>query len=132
MREHYLKWLADVRPDLSALHRARFRSGGYQEQSERDRISELVHTTARKHGVTGRRGRLMPDPPAPAEVEIALHVDGVGVVNVSYVLSGDDVSSAQRTARTGLPLRRRRPRNPRRHLRRFVGEPYIVHGKDVT
>jgi DNA repair photolyase len=68
MREHYLNWLAEVRPDLSALHRARFRAGGYQEQSERDRIAELVHTTARKHGVTGRRGRLMPDPPAtPAE-----------------------------------------------------------------
>jgi DNA repair photolyase len=71
MREHYLNWLAGVRPDLSALHRARFRSGSYQEQSERDRIAELVHTTARQHGVTGRRGRLMPDPPAATPVQTA-------------------------------------------------------------
>jgi DNA repair photolyase len=66
MREHYLNWLADVRPDLSALYRARFRSGAYQDESERDRIGEIVKATARRSGVTGRRGRLIPDAPAPA------------------------------------------------------------------
>jgi DNA repair photolyase len=64
MREHYLNWLAGVRPDLSALHRARFRAGAYQAQSERDRITEIVQATALRCGVTGRRGRLMPDAPA--------------------------------------------------------------------
>jgi DNA repair photolyase len=70
MREHYLNWLAGVRPDLSALHRARFRSGAYQAQSERDRIAEVVRTAARRSGVTGRRGRLIPDAPA-TPVQIA-------------------------------------------------------------
>jgi DNA repair photolyase len=70
MREHYLNWLAGVRPDLSALHRARFRAGAYQAQSERDRIAEVVQATARRCGVTGRRGRLMPDAPAtPVQID---------------------------------------------------------------
>jgi len=63
MREHYLNWLAGVRPDLSALYRARFRAGAYQAENERDRITEIVHATARRSGVTGRRGRLIPEPP---------------------------------------------------------------------
>ena len=54
MREHYLNWLEGVRPELSALHRARFRAGAYQAQSERDRIAEIVDATARRFGVTGR------------------------------------------------------------------------------
>ena len=47
VREHYLEWLDRVRPDLSALHRERFRSGAYQRQAERDRIAEVVRT--RRH-----------------------------------------------------------------------------------
>jgi DNA repair photolyase len=54
VREHYLKWLAGVRPDLSALYRKRFSGGAYQDQSERDRIAEVVATTARRLGATGR------------------------------------------------------------------------------
>jgi DNA repair photolyase len=54
VRDHYLAWLQGVRPDLSALHRERFRKGAYQEQGERDRIAETVRTAALAHGVTGR------------------------------------------------------------------------------
>jgi DNA repair photolyase len=54
VREHYFEWLKSVRPDLMALHRERFRAGAYQDQSERDRIAEVVRTTALRHGVTGR------------------------------------------------------------------------------
>jgi DNA repair photolyase len=54
VRAHYFEWLSAVRPDLMALHRERFRAGAYQDQSERDRIAEVVRTTALRHGVTGR------------------------------------------------------------------------------
>jgi len=54
VRGHYFEWLKSVRPDLMALHRERFRAGAYQGQSERDRIAEVVRTTALRHGVTGR------------------------------------------------------------------------------
>jgi hypothetical protein len=54
VREHYLGWLQTVRPDLYAQTKERFRSGAYQSQEERDRISELVRTTATRCGVTGR------------------------------------------------------------------------------
>jgi DNA repair photolyase len=54
VREHYLGWLKTVRPDLSAQTRERFHDGAYQAQAERDRIAELVRTTAMHCGVTGR------------------------------------------------------------------------------
>jgi DNA repair photolyase len=54
VREHYLRWLDGVRPDLVALHRERFRIGAYQDQPERDRIADVVRVTARRLGVTGR------------------------------------------------------------------------------
>jgi DNA repair photolyase len=54
VREHYLGWLQTARPDLYAQTKERFRSGAYQPQSERDRISELVRATATRCGVTGR------------------------------------------------------------------------------
>jgi DNA repair photolyase len=54
VREHYFTWLEGARPDLSALYRARFRAGAYQEQSERDRVDTIVRTIARRHGVGGR------------------------------------------------------------------------------
>jgi DNA repair photolyase len=57
MREHYLEWLAAVRPDLSALHRARFRSGAYQAQDVRDRVADIVRDTARRRGVGQRASR---------------------------------------------------------------------------
>jgi DNA repair photolyase len=54
VRQHYFEWIDRVRPDLSALHRERFRTGAYQTQDERDRIAELVRATALRRGVTGR------------------------------------------------------------------------------
>jgi DNA repair photolyase len=54
MRGQYLSWLAGVRPDLVALHRARFGRGAYQPQVERDRIDEVVRRAARRFGVVGR------------------------------------------------------------------------------
>jgi DNA repair photolyase len=54
MKAHYLAWLKGVRPDLAALYAQRFKGGAYQPQAERDRVSDLVRTTARRFGVTGR------------------------------------------------------------------------------
>ncbi len=54
MRAHYLGWLKGVRPDLVALHEERFEGGAYQPQRERDRVAELVRSTARRCGVSGR------------------------------------------------------------------------------
>ncbi len=54
VRAHYLEWIDRVRPDLAALHRARFRSGAYQPHAERDRIAEVVRCTSLRCGVTGR------------------------------------------------------------------------------
>jgi DNA repair photolyase len=54
MRAQYTTWLNQVRPDLTALHRERFKGGAYQPQIERDRVSDLVRTAARRFGVTGR------------------------------------------------------------------------------
>jgi DNA repair photolyase len=42
VREHYLGWLASQRPDLVALHRARFHGRAYQEESEQRRIRRVV------------------------------------------------------------------------------------------
>jgi DNA repair photolyase len=54
MRAHYQTWLKGVRPDLASLYAERFKRGAYQPQGERDRVSELVRTAARRCGVTGR------------------------------------------------------------------------------
>src|ERR1700722_2632996 len=54
VRGHYLEWIDRVRPDLSALHRERFRSGAYQKQAERDRVADVVRNVARRRGVSGR------------------------------------------------------------------------------
>jgi DNA repair photolyase len=54
MREHYLTWLEGVRPDLVALHRARFAGGAYQGQAERDRVAEVVRGAAARFGISAR------------------------------------------------------------------------------
>ncbi len=63
VRQHYFDWLSRVRPDLVKLHRERFGAGAYQAQTERDRIAEVVRTTAVRCGVTGR-ARYAPVPSA--------------------------------------------------------------------
>jgi DNA repair photolyase len=47
VREHYLQWLNEVRPDLMALHAERFKRGSYQPRAEQQRLSELVRSVAR-------------------------------------------------------------------------------------
>ncbi len=42
VREHYLSWLATVRPDLTALYARRFNRGAYQPRREQERLSGLV------------------------------------------------------------------------------------------
>jgi hypothetical protein len=64
VREHYLDWLAQARPDLAALYRRRFSRGAYQDQRERDRIDQVVRTAARRCGVTGRNGYRRAEPVA--------------------------------------------------------------------
>jgi DNA repair photolyase len=53
VRQHYFDWLQGVRPDLAALHRARFGRGAYQDQGERDRVAEIVRHAASRRRVTG-------------------------------------------------------------------------------
>jgi DNA repair photolyase len=54
LREHYLTWLGEARPDLAPLYRERFSSGAYQAQSEQDTIADVIRSAALKCGVTGR------------------------------------------------------------------------------
>jgi DNA repair photolyase len=42
VREHYLSWLAGVRPDLTGLYGRRFSRGAYQPRQEQQRLSALV------------------------------------------------------------------------------------------
>ena len=42
VKEHYLGWLASVRPDLIPLYEDRFRRGAYQPRAEGERLSALV------------------------------------------------------------------------------------------
>ena len=57
VKEHYLGWLAEARPDLMELH-ARLYRGSYAPSAERARVTELVQDLIRKHGgVTNGTGR---------------------------------------------------------------------------
>jgi DNA repair photolyase len=42
VREHYLSWLASVRPDLTDLYARRFHRGAYQPRREQERLASLV------------------------------------------------------------------------------------------
>jgi hypothetical protein len=68
VRDHYLGWLDKVRPDLGALHRARFRHGAYQPADIRDHVAEVVRTEAARHGIHGREpyARVAPVTIAPS------------------------------------------------------------------
>jgi DNA repair photolyase len=48
VREHYLGWLAEERPDLMERH-ARLYRRSYAPAAERNRVSELVQELIRKH-----------------------------------------------------------------------------------
>ena len=53
VREHYLAWLEGARPDLMALHRARFGRHAYQADAEGRRLAALVADVQR---AADRRG----------------------------------------------------------------------------
>ncbi len=48
VKEHYLRWLADARPDLLERHQHLYR-GSYAPARERERVSELVRSLVEKH-----------------------------------------------------------------------------------
>ncbi|MGQ0803913.1 MAG: radical SAM protein [Actinomycetota bacterium] len=48
VREHYLGWLAEARPDLMEQH-ARLYRGSYAPAAERNRVSDLVQDLIRRH-----------------------------------------------------------------------------------
>jgi DNA repair photolyase len=47
VREHYLSWLSEMRPDLMELYDSRFRRGAYQPKREQERLSALVAAVVR-------------------------------------------------------------------------------------
>ena len=49
VREHYLRTLAETRPDLVELHERRYARGAYGPAQERERVARLVHDLARRH-----------------------------------------------------------------------------------
>jgi DNA repair photolyase len=48
VKEHYLAWLADARPDLLEQHHRLYR-GSYAPARERDRVTQLVRDLVHKH-----------------------------------------------------------------------------------
>jgi DNA repair photolyase len=63
VREHYLAWLASVRPDLTDLYARRFSRGAYQPKREQERLSGLVRQVM---GLPAAPGTvLMQSPPEP-------------------------------------------------------------------
>ncbi len=58
VREHYLSWLDEARPDLAALYRRRFARGSYQPKEVQDAVTTVVREVVARHrrrgGATGR------------------------------------------------------------------------------
>jgi DNA repair photolyase len=71
LRRHYLGWLESERPDLMALHRARFARGPYQGDDERDRVEGVVRAAARRCGVNGRDRYRATTPAGPQAGEVS-------------------------------------------------------------
>ena len=55
VREHYLAWLTDARPDLAGLYAQRFGRGSYQPRREQERLSALVASVLEKGPRTAGR-----------------------------------------------------------------------------
>jgi len=63
VKELFLAWLADVRPDLAARHRRLYGNRSTAPAAERQRIAALVHRLIRRHGgVTSPRSPPRPPP----------------------------------------------------------------------
>ncbi|HEY3943444.1 MAG TPA: radical SAM protein [Acidimicrobiales bacterium] len=54
VKQHYLDWLSEVRPDLVALHEARFGRGSYQPPAEGARLAALAAAVERHPTSAGR------------------------------------------------------------------------------
>lgn len=69
VREHYLGWLGEHRPDLLRRYRELYRRGAYAPQEFQARISENVARAIDRHGgiavLLGDARRLPPPPPLP-------------------------------------------------------------------
>ena len=57
VREHYLAWLTDPRPDLAGLYAQRFGRGSYQPRREQERLSALVASVLEKGPEPSTAGR---------------------------------------------------------------------------
>jgi DNA repair photolyase len=55
VKEHYLAWLADARPDLIEHHQRWYR-GSYAPARERERITQLVHDLVQRHRAGTMKG----------------------------------------------------------------------------
>jgi DNA repair photolyase len=58
VREVYMPWLADVRPDLVARYEELYRNrSGYAPKAEQEKVAETVRRLVRKHGGVSVRAR---------------------------------------------------------------------------
>jgi DNA repair photolyase len=57
VREHYMGWLEEARPDLVGMHEDAYRAGAYGYKDDRDRLSAIVRSEAgpRRNGRSFRR-----------------------------------------------------------------------------
>ena len=68
VREHYLGWLGDARPDLLGRYAALY-PRSYAPAKAQDALADLVRRLVARHGGTAagpRQARSLPPPPAPA------------------------------------------------------------------
>lgn len=54
VREHYLAWLHEVRPDLSGMYERLFKHGAYQPAAEQARLSRLVAEAGQESPASAR------------------------------------------------------------------------------
>ena len=80
VREHFLGWLGDARPDLTALYDERFRRGAYQSKSVQQEITRAVaETRAGGRGLPAAPYERTPPPSPPSpeppvEAQLTLHL----------------------------------------------------------
>lgn len=56
VRQHYLSWLAESRPDLLGLYRRCFPRGAYQPAAEQQRLQRIVGSVVRGSRASARQG----------------------------------------------------------------------------
>jgi DNA repair photolyase len=58
VREHYMDWLEQMRPELVGLHEDAYRAGAYGTRDDRDRLAEIVRDAVQRRGggATARAG----------------------------------------------------------------------------